>query len=91
MKDIRRKCYPMVDLSKFTFNKKILSKVVILCYNQFYSQTLSGLKLGKLSPMSSNAFIYYKDIISYTSFLILQWLGLSLKPSIPPKILQISC
>ena len=32
--DIRRKCNPMVDLSKFTSNKKILSNVVILDYNQ---------------------------------------------------------
>ena len=28
MDDIRRRCNPMVDLSKFTSNKKILSKVV---------------------------------------------------------------
>ena len=28
MKNIRRKYNTMVDLSKFTFNKKILSKVV---------------------------------------------------------------
>ena len=28
MKDIRRRCNPMVDLSKFTSNKKILSKFV---------------------------------------------------------------
>ena len=32
MKDIRRRCNKMVDLSKFTTNKKILSKVY---YNQF--------------------------------------------------------
>ena len=31
----------MVDLSKFTSNKKILSGVVIIDYNQVYSQTLS--------------------------------------------------
>ena len=36
MKDIERKCNPMVDLSKFTCNKKILSKVVALDYNQFW-------------------------------------------------------
>ena len=29
MKDIRRKCNLIVDLSKFTFNKKILSKATI--------------------------------------------------------------
>ena len=28
MEDIRRKYNPIMDLSKFTFNKKILSKVV---------------------------------------------------------------
>ena len=33
MENIRRKCNPMVNLSKFTSNKKILSKVVVLGYN----------------------------------------------------------
>ena len=33
MKDIRKICNPIVDLSKFTFNKKILNKVVTLGYN----------------------------------------------------------
>ena len=28
MKDIRRRYNPMVDLSKFTFNKKILNKII---------------------------------------------------------------
>ena len=28
IEDIRRRCNPMVDLSKFTFNKKILSNAV---------------------------------------------------------------
>ena len=37
MEDIRKKCNPIVDLSKFTSNKKILSKVVVLRYNQFCS------------------------------------------------------
>ena len=32
--DIRRKCNPMVNLSKFTSNKKILSWVIALVYNQ---------------------------------------------------------
>ena len=41
MKYIKKKiCYTMVDLSKFTSSKKILSKVVVLGYDQFYSQTL---------------------------------------------------
>ena len=43
MEDIRRECNPMVNLSKFTFNKKILSKVVVLRYNQFYNKTLSSM------------------------------------------------
>ena len=34
MKDIRRKCNPMMNLSKFTSNKKILSGVITLVYNQ---------------------------------------------------------
>ena len=33
MKDIRRKCNPMINLSKFIFNKKVLSGVVALVYN----------------------------------------------------------
>ena len=32
--DIRRKCNLIVDLSKFTSNKKILSEIVTLYYNQ---------------------------------------------------------
>ena len=34
----------MVDLIKFTSNKKIFSKVVVLGYNQIYSKTLSKKK-----------------------------------------------
>ena len=45
MDNIRRKCNLMVDLSKFTSNKKILNKVETLDYNQVSSQTLSILKL----------------------------------------------
>jgi len=37
MEDTKRKCYPMVDLSKFIFNKNIFSEVVVIGYN--YSQT----------------------------------------------------
>ena len=40
MEDIKRKCIPTVDLSKFTFNKKILSGVVDLIYNKVCCQTL---------------------------------------------------
>ena len=45
--DIRRKCNPIVDLSKFTSNnnnkkkKERLSGVVALVYNQVCYQTLS--------------------------------------------------
>ena len=35
IKNIMRKCNLIVDLSKFTLNKNILSKVVVLSYNQF--------------------------------------------------------
>ena len=37
MKDIRRRYNPMVKFSKFTSNKKILSNIVVLGYNQFCS------------------------------------------------------
>ena len=40
IEDVRRKCNSMMDLSKFTFNKKILSKIVVLGYNQVCSQNL---------------------------------------------------
>ena len=38
IKDIRRKCNSIADLSKFIFNKKILSELVVLRYNQVCSQ-----------------------------------------------------
>ena len=34
MENIRRKCNPKLDLSKFTYNKKILNEVVALDYNK---------------------------------------------------------
>ena len=34
LKDIRRKCNRMMNLSKFTSNKKILSGVITIVYNQ---------------------------------------------------------
>ena len=43
----------MVDLIKFTSNKKIFSKVVVLSYNQIYSKTLS-----KKKKKIVNGFIY---------------------------------
>ena len=45
--NIRRKCNPIVDLSKFTFNKKILNEIVSLVYNQVYCQSLIMLDLKK--------------------------------------------
>ena len=41
MEDIRRKYNPMVNFSQFTSNKKILSKVIVLVYNQICCQILS--------------------------------------------------
>ena len=42
MKDIRKKkSNPMMDFSKFISNKKILSKIVALVYNQICCQDLS--------------------------------------------------
>ena len=35
MKSIRRKCNPMINLSKFISNKKILSRVVVLDTTKF--------------------------------------------------------
>ena len=40
----------MVDLSKFIFNKKIFSKVIVLSYNQICILTLS-LKIYKKKKM----------------------------------------
>ena len=47
MEDIRRKCNLIVDLSKFTFNKKLWNGVVALVYNQVYCQSLVMLGLKK--------------------------------------------
>ena len=44
---IRRKCNSMVNLSKFTSNKKILSETVVIGYNQICSQTLFINYIGK--------------------------------------------
>ena len=38
IKYIRKKCYLMMNLSKLTSIKKILSEVVVLSYNQVWSQ-----------------------------------------------------
>ena len=41
IEDIRRKCNLMVNLSKFTTNKKILSKIITLGYNTKFVIKLS--------------------------------------------------
>lgn len=41
MEDIRSKYNLMIDLLKFTSYKKILNEVVVINYNQVYSQILS--------------------------------------------------
>ena len=41
MEDIGKKCNSIVDLLKFTINKKILNKVVTFSYNQVCNQILS--------------------------------------------------
>ena len=52
MKDIRRKCNPMVNLSQFTLKKKILSGVVVLVYDNAWM--ISGLKLSSTLPKVAN-------------------------------------
>ena len=47
IKNIRRKCNSMVDLSKFTYNKMIFSGVVAIDYKQGCSQTFSLTNLSK--------------------------------------------
>ena len=41
MKDIRKKYNPMMNFSQFTSNKKILSRIIVLVYNQVCCQILS--------------------------------------------------
>ena len=43
--DIRRKWDPTINLWKFTYNKKILIKVIILGYNQVCCQTFFNFHL----------------------------------------------
>ena len=47
IKNIRRKCNSMMDLSKFTYNKMIFSGVVAIDYKQGCSQTFSLTNLSK--------------------------------------------
>ena len=46
MEDIRRKYNSVVNLSKFIFNKKILSEIVVLGYNlsKFYNHLITKKK-----------------------------------------------
>ena len=47
MKDIKKKSDLMEDFLEFIFNKKILSGVVALGYNQICCQTLSNIYIPK--------------------------------------------
>ena len=42
--DIERKCNPLVDLLKFTFNNNILSEIVAINYNLLCSKIFSIFK-----------------------------------------------
>ena len=44
MEDIRRKCNPIVDLSKFTSDKMMLSKVVVLGLQPIFCPTYNSCK-----------------------------------------------
>ena len=57
----------MVDLSKFTSNKMILSKVLALRYNWVCSQTYSKIKFlkKKCSQTLSLCILLYYQYISY--------------------------
>ena len=70
MENIRRKCNLMVDLSKFTSNKKILNEVVVLDYNQVCSPILSLskpeiiiqlFKLYNINPFSNMQIAFYEE------------------------------
>ena len=65
MKDMRRKCNSMIDLSKFTSNKKIWSGVVVLIYNQVCCQNLIMLGLKKFRVIS----IFLKDKINHKFYI----------------------
>ena len=65
MKDIRRKCNSMIDLSKFTSNKKILSGVVALIYNQVCCKNLIMLGLKKFRVIT----IFLKDKINHKFYI----------------------
>ena len=47
MKDVKSKCYSMIDLSKFIFNKMILSEIVFIDCNQVCSHQFSKKKKKK--------------------------------------------
>ena len=44
IENTRRECNLMVNLLNFTYNKKILSGVVVIGYKLVYGQTLSYIK-----------------------------------------------
>ena len=49
MENKKKEYNSIVYLSKFTSSKKILSKVIVIGYNQVCSQTLSFLKKNLIS------------------------------------------
>ena len=51
IKNIRRICYLIIDLSKFTFNKNLLSGVVGIGYNQVCIQTLTLKIMNKIKKI----------------------------------------
>ena len=57
IKDIRKKCNPIVNLFKFIFNKKILNEIVVLC--SCVLKILSILKKKK----NCNQTLYYKKVL----------------------------
>ena len=59
MEDVRRRCNPMVDLSKFTSNKKILSKVTVRAKNE-------AVELGL--TWAHNLFILWARVSYFGSF-----------------------
>ena len=61
MKDIRRKCNPMMDFSKFKSNKKILSEIVVIGYNQIF-------QLNFILNKYKLTLDYAKDIIDVSRY-----------------------
>ena len=77
MKDIKKICNPMVDLSKFTSNKKILSKVVALAklcsYNNGrFAINFTKLFLCQVISICSYYYYYFFQFLLCSTFHFLQ-------------------